>query len=243
MNAMPLNLGLHSGMPRLYKTEEQRQSQWASGPKVLEPSIPTRLAQRSVATPGEGLLVQRSARLIERAKAEGFYWSANSPILAKLAKLRPLGGAEHQVFKVGAPGNEVVYRVTDNGLFGHRSDIAPEQYLARLEDYKRTFPDLQMRLIGVSDSPDIEGHAAIWTVQPFVDGSKFQTQALLSEAMARRGWKEDGYPGVPRFKHEASGTIISDAHIENVFQDDRGELFPFDVVVEALPRALEFAEG
>ena len=50
MDKKPLHLGLHSGLPRLYKTPEQRQAQWESGPKVLGPSIATRLAQSSKAT-------------------------------------------------------------------------------------------------------------------------------------------------------------------------------------------------
>lgn len=177
---------------------------------------------------------EQSARLIERAKAEGFYWPDDSPILAELGKLPTLAGAEHQVFVVGEGNNRLVIRATDNGFFGHRSDISPAQYLARLDDYSRTFPSLQTRLIGVSESTDVEGHAVIWTAQTFVYGKKFKTQALLAEAMAGRGWQEDGYPGVPRFKHE-SGAIIEDAHTDNVFQDDNGDLYPFDVVVEALP--------
>lgn len=177
---------------------------------------------------------EQSARLIERAKAEGFFWPDDSPILAELGKLPTLAGAEHQVFVVGEGNNRLVIRATDNGFFGHRSDISPAQYLARLDDYSRTFPSLQTRLIGVSESTDVEGHAVIWTAQTFVYGKKFKTQALLAEAMAGRGWQEDGHPGVPRFKHE-SGAIIEDAHTDNVFQDDNGDLYPFDVVVEALP--------
>lgn len=136
---------------------------------------------------------------------------------------------------VGEGNNRLVIRATDNGFFGHRSDISPAQYLARLDDYSRTFPSLQTRLIGVSESTDVEGHAVIWTAQTFVYGKKFKTQALLAEAMAGRGWDEDGYPGVPRFKHRETGAIIEDAHTDNVFQDDNGDLYPFDVVVEALP--------
>ncbi len=52
-NSKKLHLGLHSGMPRSYKTEEEVRAQWESGPKVLGPSIATRLAQSSKATPAE----------------------------------------------------------------------------------------------------------------------------------------------------------------------------------------------
>lgn len=182
-------------------------------------------------------LREQSARLIERAKAEGHFWDADSPILAKLAGMFANGGAEHQAYKVGEPGSEFIIRATDNGYFGPRADISPAQYLARLDDYNATFPNLQMRLVGVSESTEIEGHAVIWTVQPFVYGNEFGSQSALAAAMAEHGWKEDGPAGTPRFIHEATGTIIEDAHTGNVFYDDAGNLYPFDVVVEALPRA------
>lgn len=38
----------------------------------------------------------------------------------------------------------------------------------------------------------------------------------------------------PRFEHEATGAVIEDAHTDNVFHDDNGDLYPFDVVVEVL---------
>ena len=54
MDKKPLHLGLHSGMPRSYKTEEEVRAQWESGPKVLGPSIAQRIiamGQSSKATP------------------------------------------------------------------------------------------------------------------------------------------------------------------------------------------------
>lgn len=179
---------------------------------------------------------EQSARLIDRAKREGFFWGADSPILAAISERPSLGGAEHQVFLVGEGRNRLVIRATDNGFFGPRADISPAQYLARLEDYSRTFPGLQTRLIGVSESADIDGHAVIWTAQPFVEGEKFGSQSALEAAMAKHGWKRDGYPGVPRFIHEGTGAVIEDAHTDNVFHDDVGNVYPFDVVVEALPK-------
>lgn len=55
---------------------------------------------------------EQSERLIARAKAEGFFWPDDSPILADLAKMVSNGGAEHQVFKVGEPGHEIIIRAT-----------------------------------------------------------------------------------------------------------------------------------
>ena len=192
-------------------------------------------AEQGGASPEE--IREQSARLIERAKSEGFHWADGSPILAEIARLPTFGGAEHQVFVAGEGDKRFVIRATDNGYFGHRSDISPAQYLARLDDYSATFPSLQTRLIGVSASPEIDGHAVIWSAQTFVFGKKFASQSLLSEAMSAHGWKEHGYPGVPRFVHKATGAVIVDAHTDNLFPDDAGDLFPFDVVVEEMPAA------
>lgn len=77
-----------------------------------------------------------------------------------------------------------------------------------------------MRLIGVSEPAEIPGHAVVWTAQPYVRGKKFGSQAAVEQAMAAKGWVRDGSPGVPRCRHEATGTVIEDAHTDNVFQDD-----------------------
>lgn len=228
---------------------QSRLAQWAaeihlggSGPRAVGASPE---AIGTVARNGSGAAHQgdasreeirtQSARLIERAKAEGFFWDSDHPILARLDTLPVLGGAEHRVFVVGSGDARFVIRATDNGLFGPRSDISPAQYLARLDDFNSTFPSLQTRLIGVSESADIPGHAVIWTAQPFVYGKKFSSQDALREGMVARGWQEDGYPGVPRYRHTASGAVIEDAHIDNVFHDEDGNLYPFDVVVAEMP--------
>ncbi len=53
MDKKPLHLGLHSGLPP-FVSEEADRAQWASGPKILGPSIAERIiamGQRSKATP------------------------------------------------------------------------------------------------------------------------------------------------------------------------------------------------
>lgn len=178
---------------------------------------------------------EQSQRLIERAKADGFFWPDNSPIIADLGSLQSLGGAEHQVFLVGKGDSRFVIRATDNGSFGPRSDISPAQYLARLDDYSSTFPNLQTRLIGVSESAEVEGNAVIWTAQPYVRGTTFRNQPALAAAMRAHGWEQVGDDQSFQFRHTETGAVIEDAHTDNVFQDDNGDLYPFDVVVEALP--------
>lgn len=173
-------------------------------------------------------------RLIATAKAQGFFWDADTEyrICAALLKHQVEGGSEHDDYLVGESPNQVVIRNTANGIYGVRADTSPAQYLQRLDEYNRTFPILQMRLIGVSE--DADGNAVIWTAQPFVYGEEFGSQAELEQAMETRGWRRDGYPGIPRFLHEATGAIIEDAHTGNILHRD-GELFPIDVQMEALP--------
>lgn len=185
-----------------------------------------------------GEIREQSQRLIRQAKARGFFWEHDSPILAALDALpsdRISGGAEHRVFIVGDGAERFVIRATDNGFFGPRSDISPAQYMARLDDYSQTFPAMQTQVIGVSESGEVEGNAVIWTAQPYVRGSTFDSQTSLADAMRTRGWEQVGGAQSVRFRHPSTGTIIEDANTDNVFQGDNGDLYPFDVVVEALP--------
>ena len=180
---------------------------------------------------------EQSARLIERAKAEGFFWPKDGAILAELDRQFANGGAEHQVYSVGRGNERIVIRATDNGYFGPRSDISPAQYLARLDDYSATFPSLQTRLIGVSESPYVEGHAVIWTAQPFVFGQRASAQSKLVDVMEANGWESVDGPHSYEFRNKESGVVISDAHTENVYYDENG-VYPFDVVVTQLPKGM-----
>ncbi len=50
MQKKPLHLGLYSGLPPFVSGERDRE-QWNRGPKVLGPSIATKLVQQNKATP------------------------------------------------------------------------------------------------------------------------------------------------------------------------------------------------
>lgn len=172
-----------------------------------------------------------AARLIERAKAEGFFWDEATACRIAEHLIEAEGCTEHDAYLVGAAPNQIVIRNTAHGIYGPRSDISPGQYLQRLDEYNRTFPYLQIRLIGIS--VDEDGNAVIWTVQPFVEGREFASEADLAKAMEARGWEQDGQ--YPRYIHKDTGAIIEDAHTGNVLYigDD---LFPIDVMVEKLPQ-------
>ena len=57
--------------------------------------------------------------------------------------------------------------------------------------------------------------------------------------MRAHGWEQVGDDQSFQFRHTQTGAVIEDAHTDNVLQDDNGDLYPFDVVMEALP--MEFA--
>lgn len=182
----------------------------------------------------------QARRLIRTAKAGGFLLdNATVSDIARSA-VETAGGSEHDVYVVGSGDNRLVIRNTANGNYGNRAGLTPADYLKRLDDYNRTFPALQMRVIGVSK--DAKGRAVIWTAQPFVAGSEFATQAELQKAMEADGWTHDGYAGQPRFVHKATGTVIEDAHTGNILHRD-GELFPIDVQIERMPQAMESVEN
>lgn len=86
---------------------------------------------------------EQSQRLIDRAKAEGFFWGKEHPILFTLRRMPSAGGTEHQVFAVGTGQGRFIIRATDNGYFGPRSDISLAQYLHMLRN--RGFPCFRNR--------------------------------------------------------------------------------------------------
>lgn len=185
------------------------------------------------------------ARLIARAKAEGFFWGVDKmpDIVALLGKKRA-GGNEHDVFIVGSAPNKVVIRKTvkDSYGFAFRS---PSQYLKRIDDYNRTFPNLQVRVIGVSRSPvlgrlsDNHGNGVVWTAQTFVEGEEFANESDLQKAMEAHGWE---HVKDLEYRHKETGAVIDDAHTGNVLH--RGdELLPIDVIIKRTPAEVQFSQS
>lgn len=176
---------------------------------------------------------KESDALIKSAKENGFFWDNNSPIFDAIAEGdRPFdAGAEHDVYFVGERGHKIAIRATANGAYGPTKDTSPAQYLHRLEEGNIVFPELEIRMIGVSQDED--GNAVIWTAQNYVDGGQeFHSEEILEEAMADAGWKNIGRY---RYENKETGAIIQDAHTGNVLYDDDGNLYFIDVQVEKLP--------
>ena len=186
---------------------------------------------REPATPRE--IDAEEARLIARAKAEGFFWEGDllKRIISKLGKRA--GGTEHDVYILDDGKYPLVIRNTilDSYGFAHSS---PAQYLKRLEDYNRVFPSLQVRVIGVSTN--VRGNGVVWTAQPFVAGREFKSDAALRKAMEARGWAR--ISGDTVYRHKETGVVISDAHTGNVLYRG-GELYPIDVIIEEIPDSFQ----
>ncbi|QHS08757.1 hypothetical protein [Sinimarinibacterium sp. NLF-5-8] len=174
-------------------------------------------------------LDREEARLIARAKSEGFFWSKDTvrDIETLLGK-RTTSGTEHDVYMVGDVPNRVVIRntVKDSYGFAHTS---PAQYLQRLADYNRVFPHLQVRMLGVSQNA--RGNGVVWTAQPFVAGREYKSDAALRRALEAQGWE---HLGELEYRHKQTGVVIDDAHKGNVLYRG-GELFPIDVIVTHIP--------
>lgn len=172
-------------------------------------------------------------RLIAAAQQHGFFFDDNHPLFDALTAYKNEGGAEHDAYIVGEPQSRVVIRSTIKGSFGNTSTDSPVQYLQRLADYNQTFPDLQTRLIGVSQRED--GTAVIWTAQTFVPGEEYASQSDLDAAMRAHGWFEVG-TNTHKYRHKETGAVIEDVHRGNVLHIG-DELFPIDVIVDKKPAA------
>lgn len=172
-------------------------------------------------------------RLIEAAKSGGFFIGEDDVRRIESSAWSRAEGAEHDVHFVGDGDARLAIRATANGNFGALADITPAEYLQRLRDYNAVFPSTQIQVFGVSE--DADGNAVIWSAQRFVPGEEYATQEELTTAFEARGWEHIGqYPDAPIYRHKATGAIIDDAHTGNVLHIG-DELFPIDVVVEALP--------
>jgi hypothetical protein len=174
---------------------------------------------------GISSIITEEGRLIERAKAEGFFWEADKVAKVVAAAKRKGGGSEHDVYIVGVEGGFIVIRSTikDSYGFSHRS---PAQYLKRLQDYNKAFPGIQTRMIGVSKNS--RGNGVIWTAQPFVEGRVFNEESALQKALESKGWERQGSDTI--YRHKDTGVVMRDAHSSNVLHQG-AELFPIDVIV------------
>ncbi|HET8900286.1 MAG TPA: hypothetical protein VFN09_16085 [Rhodanobacteraceae bacterium] len=148
-------------------------------------------------------------RLIAAAKSKGFFLD-DAAVSRTLGSAEPLqGGAEHDAYVAGESPNQIVIRNTVEGAVGAASGRSPAQYLQRLAEYNQVFPELQMRVIGVSERPN--GDAVIWTAQHFVEGKEFKNNADLAKAMEASGW--DKVRGsYSHYVNKETGAVIADAH-------------------------------
>lgn len=181
-----------------------------------------------------------SDRLIASAKKNGFFVDSAdaAELFGMLSQYKLNSGMEHDAFRMKGDGGGVVIRATADGRYGPDKTKSPAQYLHRIEEYNKTFPDLQMRVIGVGQRSD--GKAYILTVQKYVHGKEFNNMDQLHAAMVAHGWEamerdHEGKLTASRYRNKKTGAIISDVHEGNVLHDSEGNLYPIDVIVEKLP--------
>ncbi len=176
-------------------------------------------------------LVAEEAKLIERAKAEGFFW--DKPQVEKLIAYLGTsgGGTEHDVYIPGKDA-DIVIRSTILDSYGFMGR-SPAQYLQRLENYNTAFPAIQTRMIGVSRNT--RGNGVIWTAQPFVEALELKDDKRLQSLLEAKGWVRIDGPGDDNivYRHTPTGAIIRDAHTGNILVKGQ-ELYPIDVIVTDL---------
>ncbi len=192
----------------------------------------------AVTDEADGKLEQE--KLIATAKENGFFFETDNPIFDALAPIKLFEGMEHEVQIVGEDnGKEVVIRTTKDGKFGHTSKYSPVEYLKRMSDYNKVFPDLHIGMIGVAQESD--GKVSILTAQPFVKGKEAKNIEELDALLRKHGWFEEGAAtqanrNRPRkYKHAATGAVINDVHPGNILIGEGGQLYPIDVYVEKMP--------
>ena len=179
-----------------------------------------------------GDLFAEEAKLIARAKAEGFFMDAKAIQKLTSALGDKGGGTEHDVYIVDDGENPIVIRSTILDSYGFQGR-SPAQYLKRLEDYNQAFPALQTRLIGVSRNA--RGNGVIWTAQPFVEAAELKDDKRLQSLLEKKGFVRIDTAGDENiiYRHTATGAVIHDAHAGNVLVKG-DELYPIDVIVTDL---------
>lgn len=181
----------------------------------------------------QGATVQEEQeKLIALAKEHGFFFESGSKFIEVVTSNENRGGTEHDAYFVGEPNNRVVIRSTAKSGFGLTSHDSPAEYLRRIDEYNRTFPLLQIRVVGVSQGGN--SVPVIWTAQSFVPGKMFKNHVELFAALKAKGWEK--ISGGPfRFRHTESGAVIDDAHFRNVLHVG-DKLYPIDVIIKELPK-------
>lgn len=136
-----------------------------------------------------------------------------------LRRGREGGGEEHFVY-FDENSNHVI-KETRPDSWANKASAG--QYFQRWVDLGTLWPALEAELIG------IDGHS-IFVRQRFVDGDLFEDRASLDAGMGANGRERIGSI---RFRHHASGAVITDAKPSNVIRGRDGSVWPFDVVVES----------
>lgn len=136
------------------------------------------------------------------------------------ARYPQLGGqSEHTVFHLQSRHRVIKFTLPPN--FGAQGEAIA--YMANLEAANRVFGD-DIILHGVLET---KRGPALVTSQPFVFGD-VPTPDEVASWFEANGYRSTGYN---RWKNDATGTEIADAHIGNLIKTEDGELIPIDLQV------------
>lgn len=142
------------------------------------------------------------------------------------------GGSEHDAWVVMGNEAKVVIRRTINDSYGFRFST-PFQYLRRMAEFSAQVPAAAVSFLGVSRNA--RGNGAIWTVQPYIEGTH-PTQAELVADLKLQGWHPAGtLHNHLVFQHLPTGSRMHDVHAGNFIRQKNGILIPIDVFFEGLP--------
>ena len=171
-----------------------------------------------------GQVFQSDAEL-ERQWSALTCWAAEKGVILSIVQIETLrrgregGGEEHFVY-FDECSNHVI-KETRPDSWANKASAG--QYFQRWVDLGTLWPALEAELIGISDH-------SIFVRQRFIDGDLFKDRAVLEADMAANGWERIG---PIRFRHLATGAVITDAKPSNVIRGRDGSVWPFDVVVES----------
>jgi hypothetical protein len=164
-------------------------------------------------------LRQEVQSVVSWARANGRL--IDSARFGELAASYPaLGGqSEHVVFHL--PGTTRVLKLTIPPAFGAQAGATA--YLTNIESVNRLYgDDIQFHgILATATGPSLV------TTQPFVAGSQ-PTPAEIAAWFTAQGYRPSGYN---RWKHDATGIEVADAHVGNLINTEDGELVPIDLQI------------
>lgn len=104
-------------------------------------------------------------------------------------------------------------------------NLSIAQYMLRVKEYSRAFPNLKMSIVAVT------ADYRIWTKQRFIYGRTAEDLPELIYLLKAHKWDQVSHN---RFQHRDTKVVISDATAPNIIFDGANTPHFIDVIVEDL---------